>query len=78
MSSLFFFFAFHRQALGIVCVGIIGNEFSYSYYQETANVFFLLMTTTFLIGTFILLLGCLLSLSTASVISKTIYVSTRK
>lgn len=61
-------------ALGIVCVGIVGDQFSsYGYYRTTADLFFLLITTTFMIGTFILLLSCLTSLSTASIISKTIY-----
>lgn len=70
----------HRQALGIVCVGIMGNEYDkyMSYIHSTADIFFLLITTTFMLGTFILLLSCVTSLSTASMISKTIYVSTSK
>ncbi|CAL1686386.1 unnamed protein product [Lasius platythorax] len=63
---------FLQLALGIVCVGIIGNEFN-TFYGATAECFFLVITTTFMIGTFILLLSCLMSLSTASIISKTIY-----
>lgn len=65
---------FLQLALGIVCVGIVGNQFSaYSYYKDTADLFFLLITTTFMIGTFILLLSCLTSLSTSSILPKTIY-----
>ena len=61
-------------ALGIVCVAIIGNRFSsHGGYQYTAELFFLLMTTTFMISSFILLVSCLASLSTSSIISKTIF-----
>ncbi|XP_077271683.1 uncharacterized protein LOC143902555 [Temnothorax americanus] len=63
-----------QVALGIVCIGIVGHEFGhYSAYQSTAELFFLLITTTFMIGTFILLLSCVTSFSTASIISKTIH-----
>ncbi|XP_018364636.1 PREDICTED: uncharacterized protein LOC108762230 [Trachymyrmex cornetzi] len=63
-----------QLALGIVCVGIAGHEFSNNLiYRNTAELFFLLITTTFMIGTFILLLSCLTSFSTASIMSKTIY-----
>ncbi|XP_071635204.1 uncharacterized protein [Temnothorax longispinosus] len=63
-----------QVALGIVCVGIVGHEFgNYSAYRSTAELFFLLITTTFMIGTFILLLSCVTSFSTASIISKTIH-----
>ncbi|XP_014475561.1 PREDICTED: uncharacterized protein LOC106744925 [Dinoponera quadriceps] len=64
-----------QLALGIVCVGIISNEFDKYHYRNATATFFLLMTTTFMIGTFILLLSCLISFSTASVLMKTIYVS---
>ncbi|EFN61102.1 hypothetical protein EAG_05828 [Camponotus floridanus] len=66
---------FLQLALGIVCVGIIGNEFN-TYLRFAPQCFFLVITVTFMISTFILLLSCLMSLSTASIISKTIYVST--
>ena len=63
-----------QLAMGIVCVGIIGHQFTnQGYYNTTAELFFLLMTTTFLIGTFILLLSSLASLSTSGIIPKTIY-----
>lgn len=61
-------------ALGVVCVAIIANRIgTYQHYAYTAELFFLLMTTTFLVGTFILLLSCLISLSTSSILAKTIY-----
>ncbi|XP_025266998.1 uncharacterized protein LOC112637059 [Camponotus floridanus] len=63
---------FLQLALGIVCVGIIGNEFN-TYLRFAPQCFFLVITVTFMISTFILLLSCLMSLSTASIISKTIY-----
>lgn len=69
------------KALGIVCVGISAHDFGqYSGYQynTTTRLFFLLMVTTFMIASFILLLSCLASLSTGSIISKTIYVSIEK
>ncbi|XP_011161430.1 uncharacterized protein LOC105196963 [Solenopsis invicta] len=61
-----------QVALGIVCVGIVGHEFI-NVYRTTAELFFLLITTTFMISTFILLLSCLTSFSTASILSKTIH-----
>ncbi|XP_012543295.1 uncharacterized protein LOC105840780 [Monomorium pharaonis] len=61
-----------QVALGIVCVGIVGHEFS-NVYRSTADLFFLLITTTFMIGSFILLLSCLTSFSTASIMAKTIH-----
>ncbi|XP_034178395.1 uncharacterized protein LOC117603392 isoform X2 [Osmia lignaria lignaria] len=61
-------------ALGIVCVAIIGHRFTtHGGYQYTAELFFLLITTTFMISSFILLVSCLASLSTSSIISKTIF-----
>ncbi|XP_011872186.1 PREDICTED: uncharacterized protein LOC105564440 [Vollenhovia emeryi] len=62
-----------QLALGIVCVGIAGHEFTNNVYRTTAELFFLLITTTFMISTFILLMSCLTSFSTASIISKTIH-----
>ncbi|XP_011153138.1 uncharacterized protein LOC105191432 [Harpegnathos saltator] len=63
-----------QLTLGVICVGIVSSIFSSHYNFRNGNeVFFLLMATTFMIGTFIILLSCLTSLSTASVLSKTIY-----
>ncbi|XP_046736900.1 uncharacterized protein LOC124405769 [Diprion similis] len=67
---------FLEVALGIVCVGIIGHDHDSGYsvaLSSTPRIFFLLMTTTFMIASFILLVSCLASLSTGSIISKTIY-----
>ncbi|XP_034478115.1 uncharacterized protein LOC117784472 [Drosophila innubila] len=43
------------------------------YYYGDAELFHFLMATTFMIGTFCLLLACLTSLSTGGLIAKTIY-----
>jgi hypothetical protein len=64
--------------LGIVVVGLVSYYYR-DYYlgshqiDQTPETFFLLMAVTFLIGTFTLLLSCLISISTASIISKTVY-----
>lgn len=50
------------------------NRFNYIGTHDTPELFFLLMAVAFLIGTFCLLLSCLISLSTGGIISKTIYV----
>ncbi|XP_004529731.1 uncharacterized protein LOC101451944 [Ceratitis capitata] len=57
--------------LGIATVGIFGYYWNGS--ATNAEIFFFLMATTFLIGTFCLLLACLTSLSTGGIIAKTIY-----
>ncbi|CAG9862400.1 unnamed protein product [Phyllotreta striolata] len=60
--------------LGIVTVGIVSYYLNrYIRFVNTPEVFFLLMAVTFLVGTFLLLTSCLISISTASIISKTIY-----
>lgn len=66
---------FLQLALGIVCVAISGSQINDQLYRRitSADLFFFVITTTFMIATCILLLSCLVSLSTASVISKTIY-----
>lgn len=58
--------------LGAVCVGLTAWYYN-NRYEYTQTLFFLLMATTFLIGTFCLLVSCLFSLSTGGIISKTIY-----
>lgn len=47
------------------------------FYRDNVGLFHFLMATTFMIGTFCLLLACLTSLSTGGLIAKTIYVSCR-
>ncbi|XP_026745808.1 uncharacterized protein LOC113507150 isoform X4 [Trichoplusia ni] len=62
--------------LGAACVGVVGYYMDYGGYSVIngkAELFFLLIAVTFLIGTFCILLACLLSMSTASILSKTIY-----
>ncbi|KAI5633075.1 membrane-associating domain-containing protein [Phthorimaea operculella] len=62
--------------LGAVCVGLIAYYFDrryYNNYDTRPELFFLLTATTFMIGTFCLLTACLVSLSSGSIISKTIY-----
>lgn len=67
---------FPLQIIGAACVGIMAYNFHNGYvYGGTEALFFLLMATSFLIGTFCLLISCLFSLSTGGIISKTIYVS---
>ncbi|XP_017891851.1 uncharacterized protein LOC108632063 [Ceratina calcarata] len=64
-----------QVALGAVCVGIaadhITNHSRYNFF--TTEMFFLLITTTFMIGTFLLLMSCLISLSTSSIMAKTMH-----
>lgn len=60
-----------EMLIGIATVGIFGYYWSGS--ANSAEIFFFLMSTTFLIGTFCLLLSCLTSLSTGGIIAKTIY-----
>jgi len=59
--------------IGAVCVGIVLWYSDRRYSYAVPDLFFLLMATTFLIGTFCLLVSCLFSLSTGGIISKTIY-----
>ncbi|XP_031629419.1 uncharacterized protein LOC116344800 isoform X3 [Contarinia nasturtii] len=58
--------------IGAACVGIISHHYA-RYYDGLPELQFLLVATTFLIGTFCLLVSCLFSLSTGGIISKTIY-----
>ncbi|XP_033220409.1 uncharacterized protein LOC117175016 [Belonocnema kinseyi] len=67
--------------LGIVCVGIMGYVFDYYLYYNNAyysgstqvSLFYFLMVTTFMIGTFILLLSFTASATTESILTKTIF-----
>lgn len=63
------------QIIGAICVGIVAYYYDRRYYHFIPDLFFLLMATAFLIGTFCLLVSCLFSLSTGGIISKTIYVT---
>lgn len=67
------------QLLGGASVGLVAWYYvDRQYYDTNAELFFLLMATSFLVGTFCLLASCLFSLSTGGIISKTIYVSAHK
>ncbi|XP_071447455.1 plasmolipin [Hetaerina americana] len=61
--------------LGAVCVGISAHYMTIyrDVYGYVPQLFFLLMTTTFLIATACLFFSCLFSLSTATIIAKTLY-----
>uniref|UniRef100_A0A1L8D8R3 MARVEL domain-containing protein n=2 Tax=Nyssomyia neivai TaxID=330878 RepID=A0A1L8D8R3_9DIPT len=62
--------------LGAVVVGILGyyiRRYNYLASVSASELFFFTIAVAFLIGTFCLLLSCLISLSTGGIISKTIY-----
>lgn len=63
-----------QTLLGIVVVGLVSYYYRYYMsYNTKTETFYLLMAVTFLVGTFLLLVSCLISISTASIISKTVY-----
>ncbi|XP_013186482.1 uncharacterized protein LOC106131817 [Amyelois transitella] len=61
--------------LGAACVGVMTYYYDHSYSKvlPKAELFFLLVAVAFLIGTFCLYISYLISLSTATMISKTVY-----
>ncbi|XP_043659899.1 uncharacterized protein LOC122624431 [Drosophila teissieri] len=62
--------------IGAANVGILAYNFEDShrhYFYGQQDLFHYLMSVTFMIGTFCLLLACLTSLSTGGIIAKTIY-----
>ncbi|XP_068629802.1 protein singles bar [Battus philenor] len=62
--------------LGAACVGVVGYYLETGYYHyngQKPELFYLVVSAACLIGTFCLLTSCLVSLSTASIISKTVY-----
>ncbi|XP_044754012.1 uncharacterized protein LOC123313265 isoform X2 [Coccinella septempunctata] len=61
-----------QMILGAVVVGFVSYYYN-SYLYRTPVTFFLLTAVAFLIGTFLILLSCMISISTASVLPKTIY-----
>ena len=73
------FLLYLKQLLGCVIVGLIGAYFGSNYRSEVAffvaELFLLLIATTCLITTACLLASCLLSISTATIIAKTMFVS---
>ncbi|XP_025837310.1 uncharacterized protein LOC108745197 [Agrilus planipennis] len=66
---------FFELILGIAAVAIVGYYYNTYYQLKVPETFFLLIFTTFMIGTFLILFSCLISLSTASILSKTVYES---
>ncbi|XP_011497499.1 PREDICTED: uncharacterized protein LOC105361901 isoform X1 [Ceratosolen solmsi marchali] len=64
-----------QVALGIVSVGLSGYVISHYFGGQTVteNLFFILIATTFMIASFLLVLSCLCSYTTESIISKTIF-----
>ncbi|KAG5678289.1 hypothetical protein PVAND_007976 [Polypedilum vanderplanki] len=60
--------------IGSICTFLVAYNFwSYSRYSGGTELFFLCIAVACVVGTFCLLLSCLLSLSTGGIISKTIY-----
>ncbi|XP_017093123.1 uncharacterized protein [Drosophila bipectinata] len=61
--------------IGAAIVGILAYNYEdyRRYFNHQQDLFHFLMATTFMIGTFCLLLACLTSLSTGGIIAKTIY-----
>ncbi|XP_030378736.1 uncharacterized protein LOC115627250 [Scaptodrosophila lebanonensis] len=61
--------------VGAAIVGLMAYNFRdyYHTFRGQQDLFHYLMATTFMIGTFCLLLSCLTSLSTGGIIAKTIY-----
>lgn len=79
------------QVLGIVCVSLVGHYIAYhKIHQATRGpsfshipdhglfipeLFFLLIATTCLIASTLLLISCLISIATATILPKTVFVS---
>ncbi|KAH8387654.1 hypothetical protein KR093_008546 [Drosophila rubida] len=59
--------------IGVAVVTILAINYNNTRYYGPQDLFHYLMSTTFMIGTFCLLLACLTSLSTGGLIAKTIY-----
>ncbi|KAL3268583.1 hypothetical protein HHI36_007691 [Cryptolaemus montrouzieri] len=55
--------------LGAVIVALVSYYYG-KYQHPSSDTFFLLTAVTFLVGTFLILLSCLISISTASVLPK--------
>ncbi|KAJ8722744.1 hypothetical protein PYW07_003924 [Mythimna separata] len=62
--------------LGAACVGLVAyymDHNRYTSYNHKAELFYLLAAVACLVGTFCLVTACIISMSTASIISKTVY-----
>ncbi|XP_063220807.1 uncharacterized protein LOC134530125 [Bacillus rossius redtenbacheri] len=75
MSSLGGILKFFQTVLGAVCTGLVGYYVDRDAYGIVfiPRIFFLLMAVTFLITTFCILLSSLLSISSASILPKTLF-----
>lgn len=63
-----------KQIIGGFCVFFVGwHFFDYARYNSNTELFFLCFAVACFVGTFCLLVSCLVSLSTGGIISKTIY-----
>lgn len=58
--------------IGALCTFFVAYNF-WSHYSRGTELFFLCIAVACVVGTFCLLLSCLVSLSTGGIISKTIY-----
>lgn len=63
--------------IGAVVVGITAyyGNYPHNYVTSSPEIFFCIVGVTCLVGTGCLLLSCILSISTASILPKTIFVS---
>ncbi|XP_076266015.1 uncharacterized protein LOC143199799 isoform X1 [Rhynchophorus ferrugineus] len=65
---------FFELLLGIVCVGLVAHYLTNNQrHWPTADILFLIVAAIFMSGTFMILLSCLLSIATASLLPRTIY-----
>lgn len=65
-----------QLVLGAICVGLIGNEYinvALILVSHTTEMYFLIVTSTFFIGTSLIFISNLISPSAASILPKTIY-----
>lgn len=66
------------QLLGAACVGVVSyyiDRNNYALLDNQAHLFFLLVAVACLVGTFCIYLACMISVTTASILSKLVYVS---
>ncbi|KAK6625373.1 hypothetical protein RUM43_005670 [Polyplax serrata] len=66
---------FFQAVLGAAAIGLMAQNMSDCRYYNliSRELFFLLVVTTFMIGTVLILLSCLFSISTATILPKTFY-----
>ncbi|KAE8738955.1 hypothetical protein FOCC_FOCC015555 [Frankliniella occidentalis] len=62
--------------IGAAIVGITahyGSNYYHNYVTQSPEIFLCIVATTFMVGTACLLLSCILSISTASILPKTLF-----